>query len=63
MLWTVRLFGCYTTTDPHGRWFPRAFDCQNASGPDLGFAPPCVEQGPFSLPGFTGDFPQLHRAP
>jgi len=23
----------------------------------------CVEQGPFTVPSFTGDFPQLHRAP
>ena len=49
--------------DQVGQPFVRAFDCQNAGGPDLGFAPPCVEQGPFSLPGFTGSFPQLHRAP
>jgi phospholipid/cholesterol/gamma-HCH transport system substrate-binding protein len=41
----------------------KAFDCENAGGPDLGMAPPCVAQGPFAVPRFTGDFPQLHRAP
>jgi phospholipid/cholesterol/gamma-HCH transport system substrate-binding protein len=46
-----------------GHPYPKAFDCQNVSGPDLGQAPPCVEQGPFTVPGFTGDYPQLHRAP
>jgi hypothetical protein len=49
--------------DEVGRPYLKAFDCRNASGPDLGMAPPCVEQGPFEVPGFTGDFPQLHRAP
>jgi virulence factor Mce-like protein len=49
--------------DQIGRPFAKTFDCQNVGGPSLGMAPPCVEQGPFSLPGFTGDFPQLHRAP
>ena len=41
----------------------RAFDCLNAGQPDLGVAPPCVEQGPFDFRGFTGTFPQVHRAP
>jgi phospholipid/cholesterol/gamma-HCH transport system substrate-binding protein len=41
----------------------RAFDCENAGSLELGTAPPCVQQGPFIVPGFTGDFPQLHRAP
>jgi phospholipid/cholesterol/gamma-HCH transport system substrate-binding protein len=41
----------------------RAFDCENAGGLEVGTAPPCVEQGPFTVPAFTGDFPQLHRAP
>jgi phospholipid/cholesterol/gamma-HCH transport system substrate-binding protein len=49
--------------DQVGRPFLRAFDCQNVGGPDFGMAPPCAEQGPFSVPGFTGDYPQLHRAP
>jgi phospholipid/cholesterol/gamma-HCH transport system substrate-binding protein len=49
--------------DEVGHPFLKAFDCANASGPDLGFAPPCVQQGPFTVPGFTGDYPQLHRAP
>lgn len=49
--------------DEVGHPFLKAFDCENAGGPDLGLAPPCVEQGPFHLPGFTGDFPQLHQAP
>jgi phospholipid/cholesterol/gamma-HCH transport system substrate-binding protein len=49
--------------DDLGRPHLKAFDCLNAGGPDLGFAPPCVEQGPFSFNGFTGTFPQVHRAP
>jgi phospholipid/cholesterol/gamma-HCH transport system substrate-binding protein len=49
--------------DEVGHPFLKAFDCENASGPDLGMAPPCVQQGPFAVPGFTGDYPQLHRAP
>jgi phospholipid/cholesterol/gamma-HCH transport system substrate-binding protein len=49
--------------DEVGHPFLRAFDCENASGPTLGFAPPCVEQGPFSVPGFTGDYPRIQRAP
>jgi hypothetical protein len=49
--------------DDVGNPHVRAFDCQN-EGPDLlGFAPPCVEQGPFNLRGFSGTYPQLHRAP
>jgi phospholipid/cholesterol/gamma-HCH transport system substrate-binding protein len=49
--------------DQVGNPYLKAFDCENAGGPDLGMAPPCVQQGPFSVPRFTGDFPQLHRAP
>jgi phospholipid/cholesterol/gamma-HCH transport system substrate-binding protein len=49
--------------DEVGHPYLKAFDCRNVSGPDLGMAPPCVEQGPFTVPGFTGDYPQLHRAP
>jgi phospholipid/cholesterol/gamma-HCH transport system substrate-binding protein len=49
--------------DDVGRPFAKAFDCQNASGPTLGLAPPCVEQGPFSLGAFSGTYPQVHRAP
>ncbi len=49
--------------DQVGHPFLRAFDCENASGPTLGLAPPCVEQGPFSVPGFTGDYPRIQRAP
>jgi phospholipid/cholesterol/gamma-HCH transport system substrate-binding protein len=49
--------------DQIGGPFLKAFDCENVGGPDLGMAPPCVQQGPFSVPSFTGDFPQLHRAP
>jgi phospholipid/cholesterol/gamma-HCH transport system substrate-binding protein len=49
--------------DQVGHPFLKAFDCENVSGPDLGMAPPCVEQGPFTVPGFTGDYPQLHQAP
>jgi ABC-type transporter Mla subunit MlaD len=40
-----------------------AFDCENAGQPDFGVAPPCVEQGPFNFRGFSGTFPQVHRAP
>jgi ABC-type transporter Mla subunit MlaD len=49
--------------DEVGHPFLKAFDCENVSGPDLGFAPPCVPQGPFSFNGFLGDFPQVQRAP
>jgi phospholipid/cholesterol/gamma-HCH transport system substrate-binding protein len=49
--------------DEVGHPYLKAFDCRNVSGPDLGMAPPCVEQGPFTVPGFTGDYPQLHQAP
>jgi phospholipid/cholesterol/gamma-HCH transport system substrate-binding protein len=49
--------------DDVGRPFAKAFDCANASGPELGFAPPCVEQGPFAFNGTLSDFPQVHRAP
>jgi phospholipid/cholesterol/gamma-HCH transport system substrate-binding protein len=49
--------------DDVGHPFLKAFDCENAAGPTLGQAPPCVEQGPFSVPGFSGDYPQLHQAP
>jgi virulence factor Mce-like protein len=49
--------------DEVGHPYLKAFDCENASGPTLGLAPPCVQQGPFEVPGFTGDYPQLHRAP
>ncbi|HEX3562153.1 MAG TPA: MlaD family protein [Solirubrobacterales bacterium] len=49
--------------DAVGRPFARAFDCENATGPDLGFAPPCVTQGPFSFNGHLSDFPQVRRAP
>jgi phospholipid/cholesterol/gamma-HCH transport system substrate-binding protein len=49
--------------DELGRPFLRAFDCANASGLSLEFAPPCVTQGPFSFNGFTGTYPQVHRAP
>jgi phospholipid/cholesterol/gamma-HCH transport system substrate-binding protein len=48
--------------DEVGHPFLRAFDCQNAGlAPEE--APPCVEQGPFSFNGFSGTFPQVHRAP
>jgi phospholipid/cholesterol/gamma-HCH transport system substrate-binding protein len=49
--------------DDVGTPFLRSFDCQNASGPELGLAPPCVEQGPFDLGDFSGTYPQVHRAP
>jgi phospholipid/cholesterol/gamma-HCH transport system substrate-binding protein len=49
--------------DQIGGPFLKAFDCENVGGPELGTAPPCVQQGAFEVPGFTGDFPQLHRAP
>jgi phospholipid/cholesterol/gamma-HCH transport system substrate-binding protein len=49
--------------DEVGHPYLKAFDCENASGPTLGLAPPCVEQGPFMVPSFTGDYPQVHRAP
>jgi phospholipid/cholesterol/gamma-HCH transport system substrate-binding protein len=49
--------------DEVGRPFLQAFDCRNASGPDLGLAPPCVEQGPFAFNGFFGDYPRVQRAP
>jgi virulence factor Mce-like protein len=49
--------------DEVGNPHARAFDCQNAGQPDLGQAPPCEEQGPFSFRGFTGTFPQIHKAP
>jgi len=49
--------------DQVGRPFAQAFDCENASGPDLGFAPPCVAQGPFDFNGHLSDFPQVRRAP
>jgi phospholipid/cholesterol/gamma-HCH transport system substrate-binding protein len=49
--------------DDLGHPYLKAFDCENVSGPDLGFAPPCVPQGPFSFNGFLGDFPQVRRAP
>jgi virulence factor Mce-like protein len=50
--------------DEVGHPYLKAFDCENASsGPTLGLAPPCTEQGPFEVPGFTGDYPQIHRAP
>ena len=46
----------------------KTFDCDNeATGLDLPYplddAPPCTEQGPFSFNGFTGTYPQVHRAP
>jgi hypothetical protein len=49
--------------DELGHPFLKAFDCENATAPALGFAPPCVPQGPFTFNGFTGDYPQVHRAP
>jgi phospholipid/cholesterol/gamma-HCH transport system substrate-binding protein len=52
--------------DEVGRPFARAFDCENATGPDLSlgqFAPPCVAQGPFDFNGNLSDFPQVRRAP
>ena len=49
--------------DEVGHPFARAFDCQNVGGADFGNAPPCVEQGPFDFRGFSGTFPQVHRAP
>jgi phospholipid/cholesterol/gamma-HCH transport system substrate-binding protein len=49
--------------DDVGRPFAKAFDCANVSGPELGFAPPCVEQGPYDFNGKLSDFPQVRRAP
>jgi phospholipid/cholesterol/gamma-HCH transport system substrate-binding protein len=49
--------------DDVGRPYAKAFDCENVSAPDLGFAPPCVSQGPFSFNGVLSDFPQVRRAP
>jgi phospholipid/cholesterol/gamma-HCH transport system substrate-binding protein len=49
--------------DEVGHPYAKAFDCENAGPPDLGFAPPCETQGPFNLGGFTGTFPQIHKAP
>jgi hypothetical protein len=49
--------------DEIGHPYLKAFDCENASGPTLGLAPPCAEQGPFMVPSFTGDYPQVHRLP
>jgi phospholipid/cholesterol/gamma-HCH transport system substrate-binding protein len=49
--------------DEVGRPFAKAFDCENASGPSAGFAPPCVAQGPFDLGDFSGTYPQVRRAP
>ncbi|MFL5906417.1 MAG: hypothetical protein ACJ75Z_02315, partial [Solirubrobacterales bacterium] len=49
--------------DEVGHPFLKAFDCLNVGAPEPEFAPPCVEQGPFSIGGFTGTFPQVHRAP
>jgi hypothetical protein len=40
----------------------KAFDCAG-TGPSPIPAPPCVEQGPFEFNGFTGTYPQVHRAP
>jgi virulence factor Mce-like protein len=49
--------------DEVGHPYLKTFDCENADGPTLGLAPPCAQQDPFEVPGFTGDYPQLHRAP
>ena len=54
--------------DEVGNPFVKAFDCRNvASGlelpPPFDSAPPCEEQGPFEINGFTGTYPQVHRTP
>ena len=49
--------------DQVGHPFLRAFDCENAGLPTLGFAPPCVQQGPFDFGGHLSTFPQVRRAP
>ena len=51
--------------DDVGRPHVKAFDCRNTEG---GIhlplpAPPCEEQGPFDFNGFTGAYPQVHKAP
>jgi phospholipid/cholesterol/gamma-HCH transport system substrate-binding protein len=50
--------------DQVGHPFLQAFDCQNADNlPTLGFAPPCVQQGPYDFQGHLGTYPQVQRAP